>query len=70
MGWNSGRGEVGWAYLTSGEKVRKGSVISSSGLVQLPPRDMKDSILPRDDMDESEKPEDEVGRLELSLWLD
>tara|TARA_R110002003_G_scaffold104_29_gene8450 strand:- start:15064 stop:15234 length:171 start_codon:yes stop_codon:yes gene_type:complete len=56
--------------LTSGEKVRKGSVISSSGLVQLPPRDMKDSILPRDDMDESEKPEDEVGRLELSLWLD
>jgi hypothetical protein len=56
--------------LTSGEKARKGFDISSSGLVQLPPLDMKDSMLPYDEMDESEKPEDEVGLLEVSLWLD
>jgi hypothetical protein len=68
--WKAGRGEVGWPYLTSGEKARYGSVISSSGLVQLPPLDMKDSILPYDEMDESEKPDDEVGLLDDSLWLD
>jgi hypothetical protein len=56
--------------LTSGEKARKGSDVSSSGLVQLPPRDMNDSMLPRDENEESEKPEDEVGLLEDSLWLD
>ena len=71
IGWKAGRGDVGWPpYLTSGEKARKGSVISSSGLVQLPPLDMNDSMLPRDEKEESEKPDDEVGRLEDSLWLD
>jgi hypothetical protein len=70
VGSNVGRGDVSWPNLTSGEKVRKGSVISSSGLVQLPPRDMKDSMLPRDEKDESEKPDDDVGLLEDSLWLD
>jgi hypothetical protein len=56
--------------LTSGEKAKYGSVISSSGLVQLPPLDMKDSMLPQDEKDESEKPDDDVGLLEVSLALD
>jgi hypothetical protein len=51
----------------SGENARNGSVISSSGLVQLPPLDMKESILPREETEESEKPEDEVGLLDVSL---
>jgi hypothetical protein len=38
--------------------------MSSSGLVQLPPKEGNDSKL---DTEESEKPEDEVGLLEVSL---
>lgn len=69
--WNAGSGEVvGCPYLTSGEKASIGSVTSSSGLVQLPSLDMNDSMLPRDEKDESEKPEEDVGLLEDSLWLD
>jgi hypothetical protein len=44
--------------------------MSSSGLVQLPPSDGNDSKLSRDDTDESEKPPEDVGRLEESLWLE
>jgi hypothetical protein len=69
LGWNASKGDVGWPHLTSGEKARRGSVISSSGLVQLPPLERNESMLPRDEKDESEKPEDEVGLLEVSLSL-
>jgi hypothetical protein len=30
---------------------------------------MKDPILSQDETDESEKPEDEVGLLDVSIWL-
>jgi hypothetical protein len=62
-------GELGSWYFASSDPKQNGSVISSSGLVQLPPLDTRESKLPREDEDESEKPPDEVGRLEVSLWF-
>jgi len=59
-------GEVGrWTLLEDGPK--KGSNDSSSGLVQLPPRERKDPMLSQEDMEESEKPEEDVGLLDDSL---
>lgn len=49
--------------------MTKGSAPSSSGLAQLPPSEGKDSKLSKEDMDESEKPEEDVGLLDVSLWL-
>jgi hypothetical protein len=68
-GWCAASGEVNWPDLVPGEKKENGSVISSSGLVQLPPSEGNDSMLPREEMDESENPEEDVGLLEVSLWL-
>ena len=68
--WCAANGELGCLYFISRASNEKESHISSSGLVQLPPRDMNDSMLPRDEMDESEKPDDEVGLLDVSLRLD
>jgi len=50
-----------------GEQYAKDSNISSSGVVQLPPLDMKDPMLSQDETDESENPEDEVGLLDVAL---
>jgi len=61
-------GDFKCGYFSTGENS-KGSAISSSGLVQLPPRDGNDSKLSLEEMDESENPPEEVGRLEVSLWL-
>jgi hypothetical protein len=66
-GWWAARGELRWRYLSSGESNEKGSIISSSGLVQLPPKDANESKLPLEDTDESENPEEDVGLLENSL---
>jgi hypothetical protein len=42
---------------------------SSSGEVQLPPKDGNEPTLPLEDMDESENPDDDAGRLGVSLRL-
>ena len=66
-GWCAASGELKWRYLSSGESNVNGSIMSSSGLVQLPPNDAKESKLPLEDTDESENPDEDVGLLELSL---
>jgi hypothetical protein len=50
-----------------GGQKANGSDDSSSGLVQLPFLDMKEPMLSQDETDESEKPDDEVGLLDVSL---
>lgn len=50
-----------------GEQYAKGSIISSSGVVQLPPLDINDPMLSQEETDESENPEDEVGLLDAAL---
>jgi len=55
--------------LGGGGQKENGSEDSSSGLVQLLPLDMKDPMLSQEEREESEKPEEEVGLLEVSLWL-
>ena len=58
---------VGFENWVGGEQKSNGSVISSSGLVQLPPLDMKDPMLSQEETEESENPEDDVGLLDASL---
>ena len=55
--------------LGRGEHKTNGSAFSSSGLVQLPPSDGNDSKLSAEETDESEKLEEDVGLLEVSLCL-
>lgn len=52
-----------------GEQYRKGFILSSSGVVQLPPLDMNDPMLSQEETEESEKPEDEVGLLDAALYV-
>ena len=68
--WSDGSGDSRWRNFGDGEPKMKGSVISSSGLVQLPPSEGIDSKLSLEETDESEKPPEDVGRLEVSLWLE
>ena len=50
-----------------GGQNAKGSDSSSSGLVQLPLLDMNEPMLSQDETEESEKPDEEVGLLDVSL---
>lgn len=63
------RGDESGCHLKSGENWATESSISSSGLEQLSPKDGNDSKLSLDDTEESEKPDDDVGLLELSLLV-
>lgn len=61
------KGEEGGNWLGLGSGKTNGSELSLSGLVQLPPYE---SMLPREETEESEMPEHaEEGRLMLSAWL-